>query len=235
MWLKRTNFRFIHPKWLFALCATQHKHKSEMVATGVATAHAYVQLEKHSYMMIKGGLGSKWMELKWVRRRRISRNNSQVLEEEEKPLRRPLLPVYISTDPRHVDPQHLRDLCATCNHSCHRFPNLLPEPEPEPVDIHKLRIALSHSAVLVSVFCKPHHVLSDDAFANKSSSSSSIMAVTDFFTPVSPSRDQLVGFGRAVSDFGLTASIYDVMVTLIANIFKMKKQSLIVISVSQVP
>lgn len=61
------------------------------------------------------------------------------------------------------------------------------------------------------------------------------MAVTDFFTPVSPSRDQLVGFGRAVSDFGLTASIYDVMVTLIANIFKMKKQSLIVISVSQVP
>lgn len=40
------------------------------------------------------------------------------------------------------------------------------------------------------------------------------MAVTDFFTPVSPSRDLLVGFGRAVSDCGLTASIHDVMVTL---------------------
>jgi hypothetical protein len=39
-------------------------------------------------------------------------------------------------------------------------------------------------------------------------------SIVDFFTPVSPSRDLLVGFGRAVSDCGLTASIYDVMVTL---------------------
>ena len=33
-------------------------------------------------------------------------------------------------------------------------------------------------------------------------------------TPVSPSNSQIVGFGRAVSDFGLTASIYDVMVSI---------------------
>lgn len=30
--------------------------------------------------------------------------------------------------------------------------------------------------------------------------------------PVTPLNSQLVGFGRAVSDLGLTASIYDVMV-----------------------
>lgn len=30
--------------------------------------------------------------------------------------------------------------------------------------------------------------------------------------PVTPFNSQLVGFGRAVSDQGLTASIYDVMV-----------------------
>ncbi|KAJ1387504.1 GNAT domain [Sesbania bispinosa] len=113
----------------------------------------------------------------------------------------------IEMDPRHVDPNRLQDLYATCNHSCHRFPNLL---QPQPLDIHKLRIALSHSALLVSVFCKPHHL---DAFANSSSSNSIMaMAMADFFTPLTPSRDQLVGFGRAVSDCGLTASIYDVMV-----------------------
>lgn len=32
--------------------------------------------------------------------------------------------------------------------------------------------------------------------------------------PVSPQNGQMVGFGRAVSDLGLTASIYDVMVSI---------------------
>nr|XP_027190552.1 uncharacterized protein LOC101498757 [Cicer arietinum] len=72
------------------------------------------------------------------------------------------------------------------------------------MELKWLRIALSHSSVLVSVFCKPHH---RDGLKPKSSSS-----VVDFFTPVSPYSDLLVGFGRAVSDCGLTASIYDVMV-----------------------
>ncbi|KAJ1400553.1 GNAT domain [Sesbania bispinosa] len=166
---------------------------TQMVTMGVA-AHTQIQLEKH----VIECFGSKSMELKWVRRRINKSSQPQGII-------KPLFPVYISTDPRHVDPNRLQDLYATCNHSCHRFPNLL---QPQPLDIHKLRIALSHSTLLVSVFCKPHHL---DAFAN-SSSSNSIMAMADFFTPITPSRDQLVGFGRAVSDCGLTASIYDVMV-----------------------
>ena len=64
------------------------------------------------------------------------------------------------------------------------------------------------------MFCKPHHVDGLDK---------SLSSFVDFFTPVSPERDLLVGFGRAVSDFGLTASIYDVMVTL-AYIFQNKQK-----------
>ncbi|TKY73972.1 acetyltransferase NSI [Spatholobus suberectus] len=165
-----------------------------MVAMEVAAhTQTQLQLEKH----VIEGFGSKSMELKWVRRR--TSESSQL--EKTKPSR-PLFPIYISTDPRHVDPHRLRDLFADCNHSTHRFPT-----RPEPVDIRKLRIALSHSAVLVSVFCNPQHV---NAVPHHSSMVTS--PITDFFTPVSPSRDQLVGFGRAVSDYGLTASIYDVMV-----------------------
>lgn len=128
------------------------------------------------------------MELKWIRRRTT---NTKLLK--------PLFPIYISTDPRHVDPHRLRHLFSDCNHSTHKIRT---RTEPQPVDIHKLRIALSHSAVLVSIFCNPNYVNAVPAASS----------IADFFAPVSPSRDQLVGFGRAVSDYGLTASIYDVVV-----------------------
>ncbi|GMP69734.1 hypothetical protein CsSME_00028880 [Camellia sinensis var. sinensis] len=107
-------------------------------------------------------------------------------------------PIFISTNPSHINPNHLRDLFSLCNHSCHRFPTT----DSDPVDLHKLRIALSHSSVLVSVFSRPEVV------------SNLIGVGGDWFrrvVPVTPSNGQLVGFGRAVSDCGLTASIYDVM------------------------
>ncbi|CAJ1974522.1 unnamed protein product [Sphenostylis stenocarpa] len=167
-----------------------------MVVMGVA-AQKQLHLEKH----VLEGFGSKSMELKWVSRR-ISKSSQ--LEKTMKPLS-PLFPIYISTDPRHVDPHRLRDLFADCNYSTQKIPT---RAEPEPVDIHKLRIALSHSAVVVSVFCNLRHV--NDVVPYHGNSSSSL--IEDFLTPVSPSRDQLVGFGRAISDCGLTASIYDVMV-----------------------
>jgi len=167
-----------------------------MAAMGVA-AQTQLQLEKR----VLEGFASKSMELKWVSPR-ISKS-SQL--QNKKPLR-PIFPIYISTDPRHVDPHRLRDLFADCNYSTQRFPTR-PGPGPEPVDIHKLRIALSHSAVVVSVFCNLRHVNAVVPYHDNSSS-----LIADFLTPVSPSRDQLVGFGRAVSDYGLTASIYDVVV-----------------------
>uniref|UniRef100_A0A5B7ABG8 N-acetyltransferase domain-containing protein n=1 Tax=Davidia involucrata TaxID=16924 RepID=A0A5B7ABG8_DAVIN len=138
--------------------------------------------------------------------------------------RQPPPPIFISTTPTHVNPHHLRDLFATSNHSCHRFPNFDSDGRVEPVDIDKLCIALSHSSVIVSVFSKPEVISyysssSSSNFPNSSSSppeSSKLMGIGgDWFQrvmPVTPSNGQLVGFGRAVSDSGLTASIYDVMV-----------------------
>ncbi|KAL2526871.1 Acyl-CoA N-acyltransferases (NAT) superfamily protein [Abeliophyllum distichum] len=70
----------------------------------------------------------------------------------------------------------------------------------------------STAPVVVSVFTKPEYVTGH----------SSPVEVTNLMgiggdwikrvIPVTPDNGQLVGFGRAVSDFGLTASIYDVMV-----------------------
>ncbi|XP_050209343.1 uncharacterized N-acetyltransferase ycf52 [Mercurialis annua] len=96
------------------------------------------------------------------------------------------VPIYISVNPSHVNPLHLRDLFASCNHSS------------AAVDLNKLRLALSHTSLLVSVFANLQHSPPP-------------------FLPfpvgmVSPSKSQLIGFGRAVSDLGLTASIYDVVV-----------------------
>ncbi|CAB78998.1 hypothetical protein [Arabidopsis thaliana] len=93
----------------------------------------------------------------------------------------------------------------------------------------KLRRAISRSDVIVSVFCKPQHVDVDDAvlYSEEESLSSSLYTsefgrqnkddsfLGDLFqnaVPLTPSNGQLVGFGRAYSDYGLTASIHDLMV-----------------------
>ncbi|XP_028795965.1 uncharacterized protein LOC114751457 isoform X1 [Neltuma alba] len=172
-----------------------------------------MRLEKQAMV----GFQSAYMELRWIRRRstQISQTDGKLLS----PAIRPPFPIYISTDPKHIDLHQLQQLYANCNHSCHRFPNYVDSHgRVEPVDIHKLGVALSHSAVLVSVFCKPHHIVDDDGDSDSTSSTDSsktIMGMADFLqsvTPVSPFDGQLVGFGRAISDCGLTASIYDVMV-----------------------
>ncbi|XP_010244591.1 PREDICTED: uncharacterized N-acetyltransferase ycf52 isoform X2 [Nelumbo nucifera] len=123
-------------------------------------------------------------------------------------------PIFISTNPSHINLVHLRELFSSCNISCHRFPNLNPDGRVEVVDISKLRIALSHSSVVVSVFCKPEF-----SYGDPPTDGSTIRRLGFVFgqlferaTPVTESNGRLVGFGRAVSDNGLTASIYDVMV-----------------------
>ncbi|KAJ9553523.1 hypothetical protein OSB04_017568 [Centaurea solstitialis] len=116
--------------------------------------------------------------------------------------RPPTPPIFISTNLSHVNPVQLRDLYSSCNHSCHRFPNVFPDGRVEPVDVAKLRIAISHSSVVVSVFASLPENLDGGGGG-------------DWYRkmiPVTPFSGQLVGFGRAVSDDGLTASIYDVMV-----------------------
>ncbi|KAJ6858862.1 hypothetical protein NC652_041223 [Populus alba x Populus x berolinensis] len=159
--------------------------------------------------------GIKAMEMRWATRKEYSSKVSTKLK--------PRIPIFISTNPSHIDPQELRDLYGSCNHSCHRFPKMDKMGKlVEPVDIKRLSIALSHSDLLVSVFCKKEDVLaSDDDCGNEREPSKGetppVLGLGDLLhrvvplPVVSPSTGMLVGFGRAVSDHGLTASIFDVM------------------------
>ncbi|KAH7548217.1 hypothetical protein JRO89_XS14G0084600 [Xanthoceras sorbifolium] len=89
----------------------------------------------------------------------------------------------------------------------------------EPVDVDKLRVALSHSYVIVSLFCRPHDCFEIDCDGNLELFGDGFEKgvpllgnLMERVVPVSPSNGKLVGFGRAVSDVGLTASIHDVVV-----------------------
>ncbi|KAF5795110.1 putative glucosamine-phosphate N-acetyltransferase transcription regulator GNAT family [Helianthus annuus] len=114
--------------------------------------------------------------------------------------RPPTPPIFISTNLSDINPNNLRDLCTTCNHSFHRFPNISPDGKVEPVDVDKLRTAVSHSSVVVSVYARSELVTGGGDWYRR-------------MIPLTPVTGELVGFGRAVGDDALTASIYDVMVT----------------------
>ncbi|OVA02206.1 GNAT domain [Macleaya cordata] len=132
-----------------------------------------------------------------------------------KPQKRFRPPIFISTNPSHINPLHLRDLFSSSNLSCHRFPNLDSEGRVEPVDLNKLQIALSHSSVVVSVFCKPVSISYENCPKDEPIIQKSELGFGELFEraiPVTESNGTLVGFGRAVSDNGLTASIHDVVV-----------------------
>ncbi|KAL9418797.1 hypothetical protein AB3S75_036699 [Citrus x aurantiifolia] len=146
---------------------------------------------------------STYMELRWVRGRGKGKS--------ELNFKPSIIPIYISTNPSDTNPQELSQLFISCNHSYNRFPILDSRDRTveEAVDIDKLCLALSHSFVVVSVFS--NLALSDDE------SSKRLMVpllgnLAQRVVPVTPSNGQLVGFGRAVSDVGLTASIHDIMV-----------------------
>ncbi|KAM1346284.1 hypothetical protein ACFX13_036350 [Malus domestica] len=113
----------------------------------------------------------KSMELKWV----SSRGKTQM----EKTIKTPskskspfplqvMVPIFISINPSHIHPSDLRDLFIAYNLSPHRFPNYADDSGVEAVDLHKLRIALSHSSVLVSVFCKPSDLIGDSSSLSSS-------------------------------------------------------------------
>lgn len=141
------------------------------------------------------------------------------------------IPIYISTLKKDINLEELRRLYAHCNHSCNRLTENGSSIVEKTVDMKKLRRAVSRSDVVVSVFCKPHHVDLDDdddggdvvSYSEEESLPSSLFPLNlrkqnkDRYLfpnvlPLTPSNGKLVGFGRAYSDYGLTASIHDLMV-----------------------
>ncbi|KFK28645.1 hypothetical protein AALP_AA7G026400 [Arabis alpina] len=160
------------------------------------------------------------MELRYVRRSKCDNIDTQrrKLNELNTALPRSI-PVYISTSKKDVNLEELRSLYSHCNHSCNR----LSENGTSIVDMKKLHIAISRSDVVVSVFSKAHHaVLDNDAeeeslsssldFRRQSKDDSSLGDLVQNVLPLTPENGRLVGFGRAYSDHGLTASIHDLMV-----------------------
>ncbi|PKA50543.1 putative acetyltransferase NSI [Apostasia shenzhenica] len=127
-----------------------------------------------------------------------------------------LPPISISTNPSHVDIFRLRDLFASAGHSCHRFPASNGEGRVEAADPAKLQTAIAHSFIVVSAFC--HAGLFPSAAGGEDQcrgETTVAFGFEEFFERIvrAPGPDhRLVGFGRAVSDGGLTASIHDVVV-----------------------
>lgn len=149
-------------------------------------------------------VGNASMELRWVRRSKCDGAPRSI-------------PIFISTLRKDINLEELRHLYSRCDHSCDR----LSKNGSGIVDMKKLRTAISRSDVVVSVFCKPHHavLVEDDEEESLSSSlrkqnkdESSLGDMFQDVLPLTPSNGQLVGFGRAYSDYGLTASIHDLMV-----------------------
>ncbi|CAM8892761.1 unnamed protein product [Rhodiola kirilowii] len=112
-------------------------------------------------------------------------------------------PLILSTHPSHVDIHRLKDLYAACNLAGHRFPTFDREGRVEPVDLNKLRIAVSNSFAVTSVFSRQTDPSSRGLLSG---------AFLQRMVPLTHWNGELVGFGRAVSDSSLTASIHDVMV-----------------------
>ncbi|KAG8068009.1 hypothetical protein GUJ93_ZPchr0005g16059 [Zizania palustris] len=125
-----------------------------------------------------------------------------------RPAKPALPPIYISMDPALVDPAHLQALMLACAHSCAIRASASPSPPAgaaaEPVDLRKLRVALAHSFLVVSVFCSARFL--DEGDGRR-------FLGLDIGLGLGRQEDRrLVGFGRAVSDVGLTASVHDVVV-----------------------
>ncbi|KAL9233850.1 hypothetical protein vseg_008791 [Gypsophila vaccaria] len=95
-------------------------------------------------------------------------------------------PIIISTNPNHIELPQLSKLYRSCHHS--------PTRRPAAVDAAKLAVAVHHSAAVVAVF------------------SAAEGGGGGIWRRRMGEKGDLVGFGRAVSDLALTASIYDVMV-----------------------
>ncbi|CAN6326252.1 unnamed protein product [Urochloa humidicola] len=124
--------------------------------------------------------------------------------------RAPPPPISISMDPALVDPAHLQALILACGHSCAlRLSPGQPSFALEPVDISKLRTALAHSFIVVSVFCGARFLA--DVGEGDDEGQRFLGLGLDLGLGRQEER-RLVGFGRAVSDLGLTASVHDVVV-----------------------
>ncbi|KAJ1262484.1 hypothetical protein BS78_09G111300 [Paspalum vaginatum] len=126
--------------------------------------------------------------------------------------RAPPPPISISMNPALVDPSHLQALMLACAHSCAlRLSPAVSASHVEPVDLRKLRRALAHSFIVVSAFCGARF-LTDDSDGEGDGQRLLGLGLNLALGLGRQEEQRLVGFGRAVSDLGLTASVHDIVV-----------------------
>lgn len=113
------------------------------------------------------------------------------------------LELVVSTNWRDLDMEEVRALLTATEQNCEQFPRLDAEGAVLEVDVRKLKRAIKHSAVVVSISMRGE--LEDDYYVGR--------PVKDLVEkPWLGKKRTLVAFGRATSDRSLTAAIHDVAV-----------------------
>lgn len=131
-----------------------------------------------------------------------------------------------------MDVVELSGLLAASRQNCEQFPTVLDDGSVVPADPVKLRRALRHSTVVVALYLE-----------TRESSSESIGRVPEkldgggwlnYWMPQSPMQRTLIAFGRATSDFSLTASIYDLVVSIDSRFEFLERAMLAIYSVDAI-
>lgn len=174
-----------------------------------------------------------FLEAKNVKERNVVISKSLKEREEKlvktikkKSTKRKLPSLTLSLDAADVNVEELKYLLAATGQNCLMFPERGENGEVIPVDSEKLRRALIHSTVVVSVYVRGL-VPSDDymerindelgSYHPSPNSEASLplekfKGLLDTWQKKRHGEKRLVAFGRATSDTTLTASIYDIAV-----------------------
>ncbi|KAG6556612.1 hypothetical protein Mapa_001553 [Marchantia paleacea] len=120
--------------------------------------------------------------------------------------------VYVCTDPVRIDAEQLSSLLAASNQNCELFPRLRDDGTVVPVNPTKLRRALRHSTVVVALYVERGDEEECEVERIDQIPGQPVRGWLDYWKPRPERRRTLVAFGRATSDFSLTASIYDLVV-----------------------
>lgn len=113
------------------------------------------------------------------------------------------LELVVSTNWRDLDIEEVRALLTATEQNCEQFPRLDAEGAVVEVDVRKLKRAIKHSAVVVSISMRGE--LEDDYYVGRPAKDLDEK-------PWLGKKRTLVAFGRATSDQSLTAAIHDLAV-----------------------
>ncbi|CAM6092756.1 unnamed protein product [Calypogeia fissa] len=114
--------------------------------------------------------------------------------------------ISLCTNPDCVDVMELSSLLATTRQNCEQFPTVLEDGSVVPVNPVKLRRALRYSTVVVALYVETRET--DAELVGRSPEKLEGRR----WMPQLPIQKSLIAFGRATSDYTLTASIYDLVV-----------------------